>query len=82
MSQLLWADAVFVRDFTKIRSWSDGDLLKASLMLHTVFHSYDLVAFLLSEHDRRHAADLHDRYLAHLRSAPLSIQFMNTKGHP
>ena len=29
LSQLLWADAIFVRDFTELDRWTDTDLLKA-----------------------------------------------------
>jgi len=82
MSQLLWADAVFVRDFTTLESYSKEDLLKASLLLHTVYHSFDLVALLLREYDQRHATALFDRYIKYLRNTPLPIKFMNPKDRP
>jgi FkbM family methyltransferase len=82
MSQLLWADAVFVRNFTALENWSAEDLLKASQVLHAIYHSYDLVALLLREHDRRHQTRLHERYFARLATLPLSIKLLNLKDRP
>jgi FkbM family methyltransferase len=53
LSQLLSADAIFVRDFTRIELWSDAQLLKAAAVLHDVYGSYDLVNRLLREYGRR-----------------------------
>src|SRR5207237_7981616 len=80
MSQLLWADAVFVRDFTKLEHWSDVQLLKAAVVLHEVYHSCDLVHRLLSEHDRRHSTGLAPRYAQHVLSLwGLPLLYMHPK---
>ena len=81
MSQLLWADAIFVRDFARLERYSKEDLLKACLVLHSVYRSYDLVSLLLREYDRREKTSLNDSYLVHLRQAPLVPMFMNQKTH-
>jgi FkbM family methyltransferase len=66
ISQIFWADAVFVRDFSKLVLVPDDKLLRAALVLHDVYRSYDLAARFLLEHDRRHAGDLAPRYFAAL----------------
>ena len=53
MSQLLFADAIFVRDFSKLAEWTDEQLLKGAAILYEVYCSHDLVHRLLAEYDRR-----------------------------
>lgn len=81
MSQLLWADAIFVRDFTRLDSYSDDGLLKAAAVLDVVYGSYDLVALLLGEFDRRRATKIKPRYAESLRHRNLMLQFLNIKDH-
>lgn len=64
MSQLLWADAIFVRDFTQLQSLSDSQLLGMATILHDCYQSTDLVMHLLTEHDRRTASELAATYLS------------------
>ena len=79
-SQVLWADAIFVRDFTNLEQFSDEELVKASLILHQVYYSYDLVNLLLGEHDRRCNSGLAERYMSTLgEHADLPVLFMNLK---
>ena len=81
-SQVLWADAIFVRDFTRLERFSEEELLKASLILHQVYCSYDLVHFFLVEHDRRCNGDLASKYILGLQAAPnLPVLYMNRKEH-
>lgn len=72
ISQILWADAVFVRDFRTLGAWSDTQLAKAATVLHEVYLSYDLVNLILLELDRRrpHAPSASVRYLEYLRALP------------
>ena len=70
ISQGLWADAIFVRDFTHLERYADEQLLKAAMVLHEVYVSYDLVMFLLAEHDRRTGGTLADRYRDAMKAAP------------
>ncbi len=80
ISQLLWADAVFVRDFTKPDGFSDADLLKAAAILNDVYRSVDLVYLLLREHDRRNDGGLGDRYVAAIKELDeLPLLFMNIR---
>lgn len=81
MSRLLWADAIFVRDFTRLERYSSDDLIKACAILHGVYRSYDLVSFLLQECDRRSKTRYADPYMAYLQRAPVSLMFMNPKSH-
>jgi FkbM family methyltransferase len=55
-SQLLWADAIFVRDFTRLDRLDPGQLLRLAVILHDCYRSHDLVLFLLREYDRRTGA--------------------------
>ncbi|MDA7561973.1 FkbM family methyltransferase [Candidatus Pelagibacter sp.] len=79
MSQLLWADAIFIRDFTKIENFSDKDLLKTSLILHDMYDSYDLCYLMLSEYAKRTKKDLHIQYSQILGKSKLELKFMNLK---
>ena len=79
LSQMLWADAIFVRDFIKLDRWSDGDLLKAALVLNDVYRSYDLVGRLLREHDSRNNGVLYERYLRALQQIEIVPFYLNQK---
>ena len=80
MSQVLWADAIFVRDYTNLEAFDDEQLLKASLILNDVYKSYDLVLFLLTEYDRRSGTDLNVEYSKTLENIQsLTGLYMNFK---
>jgi FkbM family methyltransferase len=66
LSQTVWADAVFVRDFTRLDRLSDLQLLKTGAILHDCYGSIDLVLHLLTEHDRRRGGTLGPDYLRRL----------------
>jgi FkbM family methyltransferase len=83
VSQVLWADAVFVRDFTALDRLTPEQLLKAAAVLHDVYWSYDLVHRLLEEYDRRLGTDLVRRYDATVLSGrSLPTLYMNLKLDP
>ncbi|MBS0295902.1 MAG: FkbM family methyltransferase [Proteobacteria bacterium] len=63
-SQVLWADAVYMRDVTRLDLLSPEQLLKMSVILHDCYRSYDLVHYLLREHDRRTGQIFAERYFA------------------
>lgn len=78
VSQMLWADAIFVRDFSKLERYDDHELLRAALVLNDLYQSYDLVALLLAEHDRRCGTDHAARHRAGLQALPeLRTPFVN-----
>jgi FkbM family methyltransferase len=62
-SQLFWADAVFVRDFTRLERLDADQLLRLVVILHDCYRSHDLVLFLLREYDRRVGASYGDAFL-------------------
>ena len=82
MSQLLWADAIFVRDFTRLETYSDDALLKAVAILDLVYASYDLPVLLLGEYDRRSQTNLRQSYVNALRSRMVPVKFLNIMDRP
>jgi len=52
-SQIFWADAIFVRDFTRLELLTPDQLLRMAVILYDCYRSHDLVLHLLREHDRR-----------------------------
>lgn len=61
-SQVLWADAIYLRDLTRLDLLSPEQLLKMSVILHDCYRSYDVVLYLLREYDRRTGQGFGDRY--------------------
>lgn len=51
-SQLLWADAVYVRDFRTFGQMAADDLLKLAAIVHDLYNSPDLAALALQHYDR------------------------------
>lgn len=79
VSQWLWADAVFVRDFVRLEHWSDLQLVKGAAILHEVYRSFDLALRLLNEFDRRTGADCGARYAATLDRERPPSRFVNVR---
>ncbi|MEO5362100.1 MAG: FkbM family methyltransferase [Magnetococcus sp. DMHC-8] len=73
-SQLFWADAIFIRDITRLDLLSDRQLLAMALILHDCYQSLDVVLHLLLEHDRRHNTAHAARYLTHIQVQPAEGQ--------
>ena len=65
-SQVFWADAVFIRDFTKLSRLPPEKLLKFSIILHDIYESYDLVLRILMAHDDQTATNYAELYLKEL----------------
>ncbi|MFO8238820.1 MAG: FkbM family methyltransferase [Prochlorococcaceae cyanobacterium] len=63
LSQLLWADAIYVRDFRQRQQWSERQLKAAAFLLHELYGAFDLVALLLGELDRRQGTQWQECYL-------------------
>ena len=68
-SQVLWADAIFVRDLTRLELLSPDQLLKTAVILHDVYRSYDVVLHLLRAHDRAAGEGFGDVYFAAVTGA-------------
>lgn len=58
LKQMLWADAVYVRDFRKLDELSDDDLLRLAILAGTLVGSFDLAHLAVARYDRRHATQL------------------------
>ena len=83
MSQLLYADAIFVRDFTRLDRLSDTDLLFTAIIMNDIYHSYDFVSFLLAEYDERQGTEFRKAYLDKVQSIPkLELLYLNKKERP
>ncbi|WP_457767095.1 FkbM family methyltransferase [Cyanobium sp. ULC065] len=66
ISQNLWGDAIYVRDFRHLSDWNTRQLKAASFLLHELYNSVDLVALLLAELDQRFDAGFCEPYLGSL----------------
>src|SRR5262249_39692982 len=74
ISQLVCADAIFVRNFTKLDTYSDNGLLKAAAVLDLAYDSVDLAALMLAEYDRRCGTKTMQPYSDHLRGKNITLQ--------
>ena len=66
LSQILWGDAVYVRDFMLFDRLSGQALLKMATILHETYRSVDLVAVALEAYDRQHGTELQPAYMKRL----------------
>jgi FkbM family methyltransferase len=66
VSQMLWCDAVYVRDFTAFDRLAADQLLKIAAILHEDYGSYDFACFALGSYDRKTGSDLQASYLSYL----------------
>jgi len=64
ISQQLWADAVYVRDMWDLKEYTRPALLRTALILHEVYHSYDIVHHILSRFDPALSQKYMDRLLS------------------
>lgn len=63
VNQMMWGEAVYVRDFMKLGELSAAALLKLATILHENYGSCDLAAVVLEAHDRKAGSSLTDHYL-------------------
>ena len=61
--QVLWADAVYVRDLSRLEELSDKQLLSMARVLHDGYQSYALVQHLLTQYDERLKGSLTGKYV-------------------
>ncbi len=69
MSQQVWADAIFIRDFTKLESVTDKTLIYAAAILHDCYQSFDVAMHMLTALDKRNGTSIAVTYLMNLRSS-------------
>ncbi|MEQ8334669.1 FkbM family methyltransferase [Nisaea sp.] len=68
LSQLLWADAVFIRDFTRFDRLTADQLLKIALILHDVYSSFDIALRALLTRDAMIGTRCGETYLRKLET--------------
>jgi FkbM family methyltransferase len=61
--QVLWADAIYVRDYNQLDKLSNSQLLSMARVLHDCYQSYDLVQHLLTEYDQRLTGSFSENYI-------------------
>ncbi len=64
--QVLWADAIYARDWMRLEELSFEKLRNYAVLAHDLFASFDLAHLVLSALDRRIGAGLAPTYLRHL----------------
>jgi len=79
ISQLLWADAIFVRDFTRLERFDDDQLLKTAAILHETYRSDDLAFHFLREYDRRRGTQSAQGFVNYLGTRGIEVRFMNLR---
>jgi FkbM family methyltransferase len=63
ISQMMWADAVYVRDFMSFERLSPQQLIKIAIMAHMMYGAVDLAHLALANHDRTAGTKLAETYL-------------------
>jgi FkbM family methyltransferase len=66
LSQVLWSDAVYVPDVTRLDRLEPEALLKVAALLHEIYHSYDLCHVMLSAHDKKRGTSYSKQYFERL----------------
>ena len=80
ISQLLWADAVYVPNFTLFEQSEPQRLLKLAIILHEVYDSYDLAALALAAREESTGDGVHNAYLNSLeKNQPLVHSFITVR---
>jgi FkbM family methyltransferase len=64
--QLLWSDAIYVRDWMKLESVPTGKLRNYAILAHDILNSFDLAHLVLSALDQRQGSQIADAYLKRL----------------
>ena len=67
--QMLWGEAVYVRNFMELDKLPPHKLLKLAVLLHVVFQSFDMAQFVLSRYDSKTGSALQMEYIRRLTQA-------------
>jgi hypothetical protein len=70
LSQVFWADVIFIKDITRLDRLRPEQLLKLAIILHDVYGSFDVAHLLLEAYDRAAGTALAPVYLDSLIKAP------------
>jgi FkbM family methyltransferase len=78
LSQVIWANAVYIKDFTRFDVLQPGILLKTAIILHEVYSSIDMVALTLRAYDAKIGTRLCENYMGRIAAAGrIDFSFMN-----
>lgn len=69
-SQMLWADAIFVKDLFDLKAFSNDQLVTLAHIQHDCYQNYDVALKLLGELDRRTGGTISAPYLAAITNTP------------
>ncbi|MBL8763548.1 MAG: FkbM family methyltransferase [Phycisphaerae bacterium] len=69
INQVLWADAVYVKDFSRLAVLSAEQLLRMAVIVHEVYGSVDLAALCLQHYDAKTKAGLWQVYIQRVTGA-------------
>lgn len=64
LSQTMWTDAIFVKDFAYPDRLSSGQLLRLAAIVNDCYRSYDLALHMLLAHDKREGTEYGPQFLA------------------
>ncbi len=70
LSQMLWADAVYVKDFMALDQLTPEKLLAMAVILHMVYESFDLALLALKAYDTKKGTAVADAYFQKLTRRP------------
>ena len=79
VSQMLWADAIYIRDFSYLNELDSNSLLKMAVLLFDLYTSVDLSASILAEYDNRKNTQLQDIFLETISKKGVNTSFISIK---
>lgn len=77
---MLWADAIFIKDFSNFDYYTNDQLLKTAVIMHDIYSSFDFTYRLLKEFDSRNGTRYTKNYMKKLMlDQPLPRFMLNLK---
>jgi FkbM family methyltransferase len=70
LSQVFWADVIFIKDITRLDRLRPEQLLKLAIILHDVYGSFDVAHLMLQAYDRASSTALAPKYESFLTRTP------------
>ena len=70
LSQVFWADVIFIKDITRLDRLRPEQLLKLAIILHDVYASFDVAHLMLEAYDRTSGTALAPAYMDFLINVP------------
>jgi FkbM family methyltransferase len=66
MNQVIWTDAIFIKDVMAIPELSEEKMLKLAVICHDLFSSFDVTQYVLQHYDRKYKHKLWKTYMKRL----------------